>query len=562
MRGGPTSFLLALPGAALLLLAPLGPARAQDTDDLVFSAMRSEMDRSLRRLGLEGSGPPYHILYRLTDRRTRALSATLGALTDDRREDSRTLYVEVRVGSPTLDNATTGMRGQSSPVPMDPSAMRQALWLLTDEAYKSALAGFLDKKARKAVERDPEEVSDFSPEEPQRGREPSPPVEDAGPWKDYVRLLSTELKDYAKIYGSNISLHLPWARRVLLTSEGTEIASPRESMPVRLMVSGWTRSEDGMLLSSGRTWQSTSTSALPDIEEAKKEVRAWAEELLADRLSSLQEPVSVPVLIDPEMAGVLFHEALGHKLEGQRQRDPDQSHLFKGRVGERILPEFLSLIDDPTLTEFKGVPAHGSYRYDDEGVLAQRVSLVERGVLKGFLMSRWPIPGFSRSNGHGRSEPDEHPSGRMSNLILQAHQTLPLPELKKKLMELCLKKGKPYGLRLVGSGGGENPTGRGAAQTLEVKPKRLLRVDAQTGQETPVRGVKMVGTPLVLLNRVVAAGDDPAIFNQYLCNAESGWVSVSQIAPSLLLSEAEFQRLPEKRARPPILPSPLHDDGN
>ncbi len=549
--------------AALLpvLLAFLPSAGAQDADDAVFSAMRSEMDRSLRRLALEGSGPPYHLLYRLTDRRTRTLSATLGALTDERSEDSRTLYVEARVGSPALDNTTLGARGQSSPVPMDASAMRQALWLLTDEAYKSALAGFLEKKARKAVERDLEEAADFSTEEPLRRREPSPPPEDIGPWKEYVRALSAELEAHADIYGSNISLHLPWSRRFLLTSEGTEIASPRENMPVRLMVSGWTRSEDGMLLSSGRTWQSTSTAALPPLEEAKRELRGWALDLLADRTAPLQEPVSLPTLIDPEMAGVLFHEALGHKLEGQRQRDPDQSHLFRGRVGERILPGFLSLIDDPTLADFNGIPTHGHYLHDDEGVAARRVILVERGVLKGFLMSRWPIPGFPRSNGHGRSEPDEHPSGRMSNLILEAHERRPLPELKKRLMELCRKKGLPYGLRLLGSGGGENPTGRGAAQTLEVKPKRLFRVDARTGEETPARGVKLVGTPLVLLNRVVAAGDDAAIFNQYLCNAESGWVPVSQIAPSLLLSEAEFQRLPEKRARRPILPSPLHDDG-
>ena len=559
MRGGSAKALLAC-AAFLSLSLLLPPASAQDADDLVFTAMRSEMDRSLRRLALEGSGPPYHILYRLTDRRNRAISATLGALTDERSEDSRTLYVEVRVGGPELDNTTLGARGQSSPVPMDSSAMRQALWLLTDEAYKSALAGFLEKKARKAVERDLEDAGDFSPEEPGRHRAPSLPPEDTGPWKDYIRALSAELKDHADIYGSNVSLLLPWSRRLLLTSEGAEIASPRESMPVRLMVSGWTRSEDGMLLSSGRTWQSTSTSALPAIEEAKRELRGWASDLLADRVASLQEPVSVPALIDPEMAGVLFHEALGHKLEGQRQRDPDQSHLFRGRVGERILPDFLSLIDDPTLADFNGVPTHGRYLYDDEGIQAQRVTLVERGVLKGFLMSRWPIPGFPRSNGHGRSEPDEHPSGRMSNLILEAHERQSPPELKKRLMELCRKKGMPYGLRLLGSGGGENPTGRGAAQTLEVKPKRLFRVDAQTGEETPVRGVKMVGTPLVLLNRVVAAGDDAAIFNQYLCNAESGWVPVSQIAPSLLLSEAEFQRLPEKRARAPILPSPLHDD--
>ncbi|MBI4424677.1 MAG: TldD/PmbA family protein, partial [Elusimicrobia bacterium] len=238
---------------------------------------------------------------------------------------------------------------------------------------------------------------------------------------------------------------------------------------------------------------------------------------------------------------------------------PNESQVFKDQVGQRILPEFLTVVDDPTVKEFKGEALHGHYEYDAEGVPAQRVVLVERGVLKGFLMSRWPVKGFARSNGHGRAGPFHHPSGRMGNLVVTAADPLSSDELKRRLMAMAKAQGKPYGFLLTGSSGGENPNNRRAAQTLEVRPRLIFQIDAETGAETPVRGVKMVGTPLVVLNRVVAAGDDLALSNPFNCGAESGQVPVDQVAPSLLISNVELQRVPEERARPPILPSPFHD---
>ena len=216
-------------------------------------------------------------------------------------------------------------------------------------------------------------------------------------------------------------------------------------------------------------------------------------------------------------------------------------------------------MDDPTLAEFQGEATHGYYRYDAEGVPARRVALVERGILRTFLMSRWPVKGFDRSNGHGRADHFRRPTGRMANLIVLAHESVPRASLKGRLRALCRAKGKPYGFLLQGSGGGENPNNRRQAQTLEVRPRRVIRVDAESGKETVVRGVKMIGTPLVLVNRIVAAADDPALANYYFCGAESGTIPVSQIAPSVLVSEVELQRVPDARARPPILPSPFHD---
>jgi predicted Zn-dependent protease len=177
-------------------------------------------------------------------------------------------------------------------------------------------------------------------------------------------------------------------------------------------------------------------------------------------------------------------------------------------------------------------------------------------------MSRWPLKGFPRSNGHGRADAYRHPTGRMSNLIIESHDPVSAGALKKKLIELARAAGKPYGFRLVGAAGGENPTQRASAQTLEVRPRLIYRVDAKTGEETLVRGVKLVATPIVFLNRILAASDDARAATGFVCGAESGYVPVSQIAPSVLVSEIELQRIPEDRSRPPILDSPFGEGGS
>jgi predicted Zn-dependent protease len=341
-----------------------------------------------------------------------------------------------------------------------------------------------------------------------------------------------------------------------VTSEGTRLLTRAEEMPHELRVTAATRADDGMRLEDSWVLSLRSFDDLPSLPVLEARVRALAAELTALRAAPVQDAEAAPAILDPEMSGVLFHEALGHKLEGQRQRDPHESQVFRDQVGKAVLPSFLSVYDDPTLASFKGSPLHGTYAYDSEGSPARRVTLVDKGVLRGFLMSRWPVKGFSSTNGHGRADWRSHPTGRMANLIVSAEGGVPLDRLQKMLLDLMRARGKPHGFLLVGSSGGENPTNRESAQTLEVRPRLVYRVDLD-GTRTLVRGVKLVGTPLVVLNRIVAAGDDATLANGFQCGAESGWVPVSQIAPSLLVSEVELQRLPEDRSRPPILPSPL-----
>lgn len=550
--------LLLVLGVSLLWTAA---ARAvQPADDEVFGPMEAEMARSLSRLRQDSFGPPYFMAYRLVDERRADISAAFGATINDAQDQSRQLFVEARYGDRSLDNTDLSFRGWQGQAGRAPEVLRQNLWLLTDQAYKNALMGFLEKKAKRVTEYQPERLDDFSMEPSTRDMDAQEPP---GLERDDARALAEKLsavfRRYPDIYESRASFELSWSRRYLVTSEGARIAARGENVPSSLDLWAATRAADGMRLTSHRRWMMRRLADLPAEAELIRAAETLAEELVAQRQAAVQSPLAAPAILDPEMTGVLFHEALGHKLEGQRQRDPQQSQLFKDMVGKMIVPGFLSLWDDPTLPAFKGEPLHGFYRFDDEGVPAQKVVLVDHGVLKGFLMSRWPIKGFPRSNGHARADSKSRPTGRMANLIVRADGAVTRAELKRRLLKLTRKAGKPYGFLLVGAFGGENPNGREAAQTLEVRPRLVYRVDAKTGRETLVRGVSMVGTPLLLLNRIVAAADDDAVANGFHCGAESGTVPVDQIAPSVLVSEIELQRLPEDLSRPPILASPFHD---
>lgn len=547
--------------ASLLLLALSAalPLRAAPADEEVFTAMRAEMTRGMAGLRTEASGPPYFLSYRLTREKTAMLEAAFGSMTREIHDEFGTIYIEARVGDRSLDNTDLSYHGWHGEAPGDARVLRQELWVLTDRAYRSALAGFLEKKARRATEFVPEALDDFSVEASTEHAEASSRIEDLDPFRGEIERLSAVFSDYPFVYDSQVSAQLDWSRRYLLTSEGARLAAPAEYVPGLLRLMAATRALDGMRLDVQKVWGFQTTAGFPQEELIRREARSLAEGLGKLRQAPVQAPAAAPAILDPEFTGVLFHEALGHKLEGQRQRDPRQSQVFKDSVGSRIIPEFLSLVDDPTLSFFQETPLAGHYEFDSEGVAAQRVVLVENGVLKNFLMSRWPIKGFSRSNGHGRADAYRHPSGRMANLIVSASRTVSRSTLKQRLLELTRKAGKPYGFLLTGSRGGENPNTRDSAQTLEVTPKWVYRVDAKTGEETLVRGVKMVGTPLVVLNRIVAAADDAAVGVGFVCGAESGSVPVSQIAPSVLVSEVELQRLPEDRLLPPIMPSPYHE---
>ncbi len=549
-----TLFILSVVSLAVSVRAVTFPA----VDEAVFSPLQEEMTRSLKDLKEGAFGPPYFIAYRMVSRQGMYISASFGGIVSESAEHSQTLFAEVRYGNKKMDNTSIQYRGLSVESPLTGKELRENLWILTDKAYKDAVAGYLDKKAKRVTEYRTENLPDFTDEPSTRSYQPqAAPDFDKSKAESLVKSLSKLLRSYPYIYHGTVVLHLGWARRYLLTSEGTKVAGPYENLPNSLSIEVNSRAKDGLKVNNYREWVFKDMSRLPSQKQLAKAVERLALELKELRKAPLQVPVAAPAILDPEMTGVLFHEALGHKLEGERQRDPLQGQIFKGMVGKKIIPSFLSVIDDPMMDFFKGVPLHGHYQIDDEGVPAQRVILVKNGVLKNFLMSRWPLKNFPHSNGHGRSSPSLRPLGRMANLMIEAQNPVTPKALKKKLIKLLRQENKPYGFRVVGAYGGDNPSERTQAQTLQLRPRLVYRISAKDGKETLVRGVKIVVTPLVVLNRILAASNDETLSNPYFCGAESGWVPVDQIAPSVLVSEIEFERLPENRLKPPILPSPL-----
>jgi predicted Zn-dependent protease len=262
-----------------------------------------------------------------------------------------------------------------------------------------------------------------------------------------------------------------------------------------------------------------------------------------------------PALLSGRAAAVFFHEVLGHRLEGHRQRDESQGQTFTKQLNQLVLPSFLSVTDDPTLKELNGIRLSGTYQYDDEGVPATRVLAVDRGVLKNFLMSRMPIQNFSQSNGHGRSQIGLMPTGRQGNLIVTSTNTVTDAELRQRFIAEIKKQNKPYGLYFEDIQGGFTLTARSQPQVFQVLPVMVWRVYPDGRPDELVRGVDIVGTPLVALNNILVTGDKTEIFNG-ICGAESGQVPVSAAAPAMLFSELEVQKASRGTNRPPILPAP------
>jgi predicted Zn-dependent protease len=337
------------------------------------------------------------------------------------------------------------------------------------------------------------------------------------------------------------------------SSEGSRLADPHRM--ARLIVFAVTRADDGMDLFRAQTFEAETVAGLPPQAELEAAMRELGKSLEALRKAPVTEPFNGPAILSGRAAAVFFHEVIGHRLEGQRQRGDDEGQTFTKEVNKPVLPAFLSVSDDPTRTKFGNTWLSGSYLYDDEGQKSERVDLIKDGVLKTFLMSRLPIASFSNSNGHGRAQTGRVPNGRQGNLIVSSTNSVPDAELRKMLIEEAKKQGKAYGLYFEDISSGEALTTRNSPQAFQEVPLVVYRVYVDGRPDELVRGVSIVGTPLAAIKRIVATGDKSEVFNGE-CGAESGSIPVSAVAPSMLLSEMETQRQPQGTERVPILPNP------
>jgi predicted Zn-dependent protease len=539
------------------------PAPVNAASDPVLKAMQDELKRATAELG-KAEQPPYYLSYTVYDQDFVVLVGAYGSLLTNAGVQRRFADVNMRVGVPELDNThgqsrPSGVNSGSLPLGNDPDAIARALWELTDREYKRAVPSLLNVRTNTAVRAEEEDKSpDFSKEKPQThiGEAQAAAPFDRAAWEGKIKRLSAAFRKYPEVYFATVMLQVQRSTSRMVSSEGSAIVSPSAS--TRLIMEAQTRAEDGMDLLRVETFQAPEASGLPNEAELTGKIEKMASDLSALRKAPVAEPYDGPAVLSGRAAAVFFHEVLGHRLEGHRQRDEEEGQTFTKKIGQEVLPKFLSVIDDPTTHEIAGVKLAGAYDFDNEGEPSQRVEVIKDGVLKNFLMSRMPVKNFSQSNGHGRNQPGRMPTGRQGNLIITSTRAVPEAEMRQKLINEVKKQGKPYGLYFDDIQGGFTLTTRALPQAFQVLPVIVYKVYADGRPDELVRGVDIVGTPLAALTRILTTGDQPRVFNG-VCGAESGQVPVAAVAPSMLFSEMEVQKRAHEHERPPLLPPPGFD---
>ncbi len=557
-------------GAALLLLAAAIPPGSRASNGQAGAApaladiLAAELDRNFRILKEKAEPKPYYICYRVAESEGGAMAATLGSLAQRGVNHRRNLDVTVRVGSPKLDNfhLLKGERPRltaSAPLPVEDgaAAIRRIAWRETDRAWRAAAQRLMQVESAVKMRTETAEMADlpdFSEQPPAVEFQDVPrqkfPAEE---WAAKLRKWSSIFSEYPMLVTSNISLQWQRETRTFISSEGSRTHHGRYFY--RLSINATAKGYDGNDLNLFESFDADDAARLPRDGAVEQAVRRVGAQLTALMRARPAEPYVGPAILSGTAAGVFFHEIFGHRIEGHRLRDETEGHTFAGSVGKPVLPEFLSVISDPTLRRGAGQDLNGWYAYDDEGVPAQRVVVVEKGVLRNFLMSRLPVPGFARTNGHGRAQPGIEPLSRQSNLLVESSKRASREELRRLLQAEIRRQNKPYGLYFEKVTGGFTRTRRGGLQAFTVIPLLVYRVYADGRPDELIRGADIVGTPLASFSKILATGDQPEVFNGY-CGAESGNVPVAVVAPALLVEEIEIQRQPESKDIPPILPRP------
>lgn len=553
-------------GLCLILTQFIGiPGIAQDTSsDPVLAALKLELARSFANLKKQPV-PVYFLSYQLTDNHAIQIGASFGTLTSTNDLRTRVLDVDLRVGDYERDNTHPGGNAAMlrfaerfaetlMPIDGDADVLQRALWQETDRRYKIAVERLENVHTASQVKADREDKSaDFSHESPQQFSEPEAAFSfDRAGWEDRARRYTARFARHPEVEQGDIQISGELETRRFVNSEGSVI---RISSPFyRIMINASTRAGDGMQLPLHLSFLAFSADALPSDDAVAAAIDQLSQRLIELRKAPVAEPYTGPAILSGRAAAVFFHEIFGHRIEGYRQKSEEDAQAFKKQVNQRVLPEFLSVYSDPTQARLGKEDLAGYYKYDDEGVKATRVTVVENGILKNFLMSRSPIEGFPHSNGHGRRQQGYEVAARQSNLIVQSSQQVSRAELKRKLIEQVKAANKPYGLFFDDVEGGFTFTQRFTPNAFSVLPTVVYRIYPD-GREELVRGLDLIGTPLIAFSKIVATDDEAGVFDG-VCGAESGWVPVSAVSPGLLVSQIEVQLKPKSQERPPILPAP------
>lgn len=576
------------------------PIPAGETDKTLY-AMHDELERSFNRLHIPGMGKPFYIEYRLLDLDIRNVTASFGSLVAGSTTRSRFMNVDIRVGDHHLDSSNfvsedgfQGFLGPSGQVGIDRdyNSLRQDLWLATDQAYKGAVTQMSLKQAFLRSLTKPPEIDDFSRTQPIVKIEPRlEPDWTSRNWESEARKASESLRAFPEIYGTRVNYYLIYITQYLMTSEGTTI---RTSTTLAAVEAGLdTQADDGMPLHNFFAVYAQRPADLPAPDVIAGGLEKAGTQLMQLRASPLVPDYTGPVLLDPAAAGSVLAQTLAPSLSGARPPlsmvpafDQMMDRMgarseWTGRVGTRVFPTTVSLVDDPTTSEFQGQPLLGSYETDDDGVKSQRVSLVENGILKNLLMSRRPGPDFQTSNGHSRSALLSEPRPLASNLFLQSSAAVSPEDMKKKFIDACKEDGHEWCIEIKRM---DNPAlsslnsqdfsdyiGElaGGIASGERLPLTVYRVYVADGREELVRGGHIEGLTLRTLRNMLAVGNDTAVYT-YMQNPANGFAGTALgafggaqggipstvVTPSLLLDEAEIRGFHGEPRRLPLVPAP------
>ena len=595
----------------ILLLVAMGSGTAAGAqvprdNDHTLQAMRDEMARAKTRLELKIPNidrpvRPYYLEYRLLDLEVREVVAEFGTLLSSTHTRNRFMDVQVRVGSYKLDSSNfvsdEGFRGFIGPtgevgIDRDYDSLRQDLWIATDQAFKEAVETYSRKQAYLSSLARQSDIDDFAKADPVQLIEPlETPDWTSRNWDQEARETSATLRAFSEIHESRVTYYLVYATEYLLTSEGTEIRQNRHYAAIESGMG--TFADDGVPLNHFYAAYAKRPADLPSVETVRKGLNVTGTELMALRAAPSAQDYTGPVLFEARAAAPLLAQVLGPALNGGRPPisfSPVMEQLlgnlggksdWVGRLGARVLPTGVSVVDDPGAKDFRGTPLIGGYGVDDEGARAQKVTLVENGSLKSELMSRRPGPDFNQSNGHGRAAFLNDAKPTMSNLFFSPAETQSAAELKRKFLDTCRAEKLNYCLvvremdnpalsllhqedfsELLASYGG----GAGTGDRL---PLVVYRVYPETGREEMIRGSRIIGLNSRALRNVAGIGNDNFAFN-YMQSQDNGFAGTalsafgsarnglpaSVVAPSLLFEELEVRGARGEAKRLPLLPPP------
>lgn len=531
--------------------------------DALMRLLTEELEREQAEFAKTDT-PPYYICYRVNDEHEYAITATDGAVMQSYSQPSRMLTVQVRMGDYDVDSFREMTNVQTPQATVyniagdeNPQSIRRTLWIATNSEYNKAVAAYNQIQAGLGMGGGRGYVSDYTKSEPleyyDKPQTRSAMSFDMEGWTARLKSLSAAFKPHKEIQNGSAILTRRVTRNYFVSSEGVRIVENRNYTV--LMISASTTADDGMEIPLTKTYFAHQPEDLPSDKTIAADIATMTESLKALRKAKTIDPYSGPALLAGGAAGVFFHEIFGHRVEGQRMKSGTDGQTFRRMVGQEVLPASVSVYDDPTIERYNGEQMYGSYKFDEEGVRGSRVTVVENGVLRDFLMTRVPMDGFTKSNGHGRAVAGKFPVSRQSNLLVESTSNLSREDMRRLLIEEARAQGKEFGLLFVSVEGGFTNATKFQPSAFNVFPNMVYKVYTDGRPDELVRGIDIVGTPLAIFSSIVEAGGTPETFTG-LCGAESGSVPVTATAPDILVKKMEVQKKSRNPLIQPLLPRP------